>query len=303
MPLVPSVPNTRPITGSISVYGDLTIHGKRLLVENAQGEVISPFHDVPLWADEQKGLLNMVCEIPRNSNAKLEISKEEAMNPIKQDVKKGKIRFVKNLFPYHGYLWNYGAFPQTWESPLDIDAGTGCCGDNDPLDCIEIGGSIMASGSVHTVKVLGVLALLDEGETDWKVLVINTADPMAPLLNDLPDVKAHCPGLIEATRDWFRNYKIPDGKPANEFAFEGQVKDRAFALHVIQECNQSWRKLISGSIPAKAPEYDISIANRSVLGSPGLLHGTDLPMPSKDAALPDAPIDASVDHWAFVPRI
>ena len=41
-----------------------------------------------------------------------QISKDELLNPIKQDVKKGKLRFVRNCFPHHGYLWNYGAFPQ-----------------------------------------------------------------------------------------------------------------------------------------------------------------------------------------------
>jgi len=34
------------------------------------------------------------------------------LNPIKQDVKKGKLRYVDNCFPHHGYIWNYGAFPQ-----------------------------------------------------------------------------------------------------------------------------------------------------------------------------------------------
>jgi hypothetical protein len=41
-----------------------------------------------------------------------QISKEETLNPIKQDIKKGKLRFVRNCFPHKGYLWNYGAFPQ-----------------------------------------------------------------------------------------------------------------------------------------------------------------------------------------------
>lgn len=41
-----------------------------------------------------------------------QISKEEFLNPIKQDVKKGKLRFVRNCFPHKGYLWNYGAFPR-----------------------------------------------------------------------------------------------------------------------------------------------------------------------------------------------
>ena len=47
-----------------------------------------------------------------------QISKEETLNPIKQDTKKGKLRFVRNCFPHKGYLWNYGAFPQVrWREP------------------------------------------------------------------------------------------------------------------------------------------------------------------------------------------
>ena len=35
---------------------------------------------------------NMVVEIPRWSNAKMEIATKEVLNPIKQDTKKGKLR-------------------------------------------------------------------------------------------------------------------------------------------------------------------------------------------------------------------
>ena len=80
-------------------------------------QVVSPFHDIPLFADQNNGILNMVVEVPRWTNAKMEISKEEAFNPIKQDVKKGRLRFVRNCFPHHGYIWNYGAFPQVRASP------------------------------------------------------------------------------------------------------------------------------------------------------------------------------------------
>ena len=45
-------------------------------------------------------------------NLFLQIATKEKLNPIKQDVKKGKLRFVHNCFPYHGYIWNYGALPQ-----------------------------------------------------------------------------------------------------------------------------------------------------------------------------------------------
>ena len=73
---------------------------------------MSPFHDIPLFADQNNGIFNMIVEVPRWTNAKMEISKEEPFNPIKQDVKKGRLRYVRNCFPHHGYIWNYGAFPQ-----------------------------------------------------------------------------------------------------------------------------------------------------------------------------------------------
>lgn len=55
-----------------------------------------------------------------------QIDTKERLNPIKQDIKKGKLRYVANCFPHHGYIWNYGAFPQTWENPLHLDDSTGC---------------------------------------------------------------------------------------------------------------------------------------------------------------------------------
>lgn len=48
---------------------------------------MSPFHDIPFWVDKEKGIANMVVEIPRGQQAKLEISRDQALNPIKQDVK------------------------------------------------------------------------------------------------------------------------------------------------------------------------------------------------------------------------
>ena len=87
-----------------------TLEHRTFLEQN--GNVISPFHDVPLFADQNNGIFNMIVEVPRWTNAKMETSKEEAFNPIKQDIKKGRLRYVRNCFPHHGYIWNYGMFPQ-----------------------------------------------------------------------------------------------------------------------------------------------------------------------------------------------
>lgn len=41
-----------------------------------------------------------------------QIATKDPLNPIKQDVKNGKLRYVANVFPHKGYIWNYGAIPQ-----------------------------------------------------------------------------------------------------------------------------------------------------------------------------------------------
>jgi inorganic pyrophosphatase len=55
--------------------------------------------------------------------------------------------------------------------------------------------------------------MIDEGEADWKVVTIDAEDKWAPFLNDIDDVEKHLPGTLSAIREWFRTYKIPDGKP------------------------------------------------------------------------------------------
>ncbi|KAI1133543.1 inorganic pyrophosphatase [Nemania abortiva] len=260
------------------------------------GVPISPFHDIPLYANQEQTILNMVVEIPRWTNAKLEISKDELLNPIKQDVKKGKLRFVRNCFPHKGYLWNYGAFPQTWEDPNSIHPETKAKGDNDPLDVCEIGELVGYTGQVKQVKVLGVMALLDEEETDWKVIVVDIKDPLAPKLNDVEDVERHLPGLLRATNEWFRIYKIPDGKPENQFAFTGECKNKAYAMDVIHECAEAWEKLITG----KTQPGGVSTTNLTVSHSPSRVTPDQLPpIPANENLAPE-PIDSSIDKWFFI---
>ena len=94
-------------------------------------------------------------------------------------------------------------------------------GDNDPVDVCEIGQRweadcdsvsyiqlydvrVAKRGDVLEVKVLGLLAMIDDGETDWKMMVIDVNDPQAADLNNLEDVERLMPGFLAATRDWFR---------------------------------------------------------------------------------------------------
>ena len=49
----------------------------RVYVEK-DGQPVSPFHDIPLYANAEQTILNMVVEIPRWTNAKLEVSTHRA---------------------------------------------------------------------------------------------------------------------------------------------------------------------------------------------------------------------------------
>ncbi|KAG5518944.1 hypothetical protein PMAC_002475 [Pneumocystis sp. 'macacae'] len=275
----------------------------RVFIEK-NGEVISPFHDIPLYANAEKTVLNMIVEVPRWTNAKMEISKEELMNPIKQDSKRGRLRYetVFLIMDIYGIMGNSindpvfiylltvnslnRAFPQTWEDPSLINSETKAKGDNDPLDVCEIGETVGYIGQVKQVKVLGAMALIDEGETDWKIIVIDVNDPLAPKLNDVEDIERHLPGLIRATNEWFRIYKIPDGKPENNFAFSGECKNKKYASEIIRECMESWDRLVSGN------------TNTTVSCSP-FYSNESIDTPVGENYLP-APKDPSVDKWFFI---
>ncbi|MGK3741011.1 MAG: inorganic pyrophosphatase, partial [Bacillariaceae sp.] len=82
------------------------------------------------------------------------------------------------------FLLLLGCLPQTWEDPNVEHPVMKCFGDDDPIDVVEIGGSALAMGSVKEVKALGVLAMIDDGELDWKVVAVATDDPLAEEYND-----------------------------------------------------------------------------------------------------------------------
>ncbi|KAI6181222.1 Inorganic diphosphatase [Aphelenchoides besseyi] len=274
--------------------GNLYSLNYRLYIKGPNG-LISPWHDIPLYADEEKKIFNMVVEIPRWSNAKMEMATKEPLSPIKQDEKKGLPRFVHNIFPHKGYIWNYGALPQTWEDPNHKDEATNALGDNDPIDIVEIGQKVQHRGAIVQVKVLGVIALLDEGETDWKLVGIDVNDPAASYINDITDVESEFPGLLSATYEWFKIYKIPAGKPENSFGFNGEFKNREFAHEVINQTNAFWKSLI------KEGNSQLNTETHT----PGAAHKADdtewkkIVDAQKDIGV-DSPLPEDVDKWHFV---
>ncbi|KAL3926100.1 MAG: hypothetical protein SGPRY_003462, partial [Prymnesium sp.] len=214
--------------------------------DNGELKQISPWHDIPLYSPD--GYVHMVralneediTEIPKFSRAKFEIATGEPLNPIKQDVKNGKLRDYNygtildgRVLIAHECLAGYCGFP----------------GDNDPIDAVEIGYRMLRTGSVTRVKVLGCLAMIDDEETDWKVICIAADDPLATQLNDVrvcpflymsaelvgsagavSDVERLLPGYVSVMREWFRLYKTVDGKPMNKFGLNEQAMGRDYTM-------------------------------------------------------------------------
>jgi len=231
---------TREFVGSKS--GDFFLVGQpdyRVFV-TADGKRISPWHDLPIFplndgSREGRYLISFVNEIPRGTTAKMEIATKEEGNPIKQDIKKEKLR----NYPFAS-LVNYGAVPQTWENP-SIEALPGLKGDNDPVDVCDIGGPVLECGQVAVAKVLGILGMIDEGEMDWKVIAINRDDRRSEHINTIADVERVMPGKIKSIVQWFKQYKVPDGKPLNSFAFDEQAKDADYAIEIIRATHEHWK--------------------------------------------------------------
>ncbi|CAL5346895.1 unnamed protein product [Camellia sinensis] len=168
--------------------------------------MVSPWHDIPLHLGD--GVFNFIVEIPKETSAKMEVATDESYTPIKQYTKKGKLRY-------------YPKDPSFANSEVE-----GALGDNDPVDVVEIGQTRGKIGQIMKVKPLAALAMLDEGELDWKIVAISLDDPRASLVNDIDDVDKHLPGTLTAVRDWFRDYKIPDGKPAKKFGLGNKVANK-----------------------------------------------------------------------------
>ncbi|KAI8060268.1 inorganic pyrophosphatase [Gongronella butleri] len=257
------------------------------------GKVISPFHDISLFT-ETPGVFNMVVEIPRWTNAKFEINKETFLNPIKQDTKNGKVRYVPNLFPLKGYPGNYGALPQTWEDPNIAHKDTGAGGDNDPIDVFEIGDEVGYTGQIKQVKVLGVLAMVDSDETDWKLLTIDVKDPLASKINDVYDIDVQKPGLLSQITKFLITYKLPSGGARNIIAFNSKPQSKAYAVPLVFETHNYWKALVNGTTVAK----EISKENYSLRNSPFLIpdlaNVTSVPSANEK---PAASIPPEIDIW------
>ena len=244
-----SRPRVAPYADKRGTTMDGTFGGKDFSLSMNGGK--SFWHDVPLWKDEGKGVVNMITEIPMGVTAKMEVNKGTEGNSITQDMNgDGSPRY----YTYGTPFFNYGLIPQTWEDPEEYD------GDNDPLDVIEIGGGTLKMGSSVGCKVLGSLELIDEGETDHKIICIAEGSEHYGDVNDMDELELRLPGTEGRLVHWLKYYKTSDGKGVNELANGEDALGVDKALGVIRETNGYWKRLCKEKDTDGMKEYGFDLS-------------------------------------------
>ena len=119
---------------------------------------------------------------------------------------------------------------------------------------------------------------------------------LLPLLLLLPLPPPRSIVNTQATVEWFRIYKIPAGKPENRFAFNGEAKDKSFAMSVIREARAQWQKLNAGeTVHAKIEPNGTTTGTAAISQDEAKAIVAATP-----AATEDAPLDPSVNQWHYI---
>ncbi|CCW61470.1 unnamed protein product [Phytomonas sp. EM1] len=214
---------------------------------------VSAWHDIPRQPaycsnrdrdHKSDHIFTYVNEIPRGSRAKMELIKEEAYNPIAQDTFNKAPGCPLRFFSYGNIPFNYGFIPQTWENPDVLDKETKCFGDGDPIDVVQLGPTPEAIGNFMPVRVLGVLGLIDQNQTDWKIIV----EPIAIGGETYGSLERVPMEVQRQIVDWFRNYKTTEGKPPNEFVFNAEIRGVETALQILLNGGNEYEQLFSKRI-------------------------------------------------------
>jgi inorganic pyrophosphatase len=112
-------------------------------------------------------------------------------------------------------------------------------GDGDPLDiCVFSERPINRSDVVLQARVVGGLAMLDDGEADDKIIAVLNSDYLwadAKDIADLPEV------LVERLRHYFSTYKMVPGSDRQLVSIDS-VYDRARAEQVIRAAMEDYQE-------------------------------------------------------------
>jgi inorganic pyrophosphatase len=138
------------------------------------------WHDVTL-GDKSPDVFNAIIEIPKGSNNKYEIDKET-----------GLIALDRANYSSAPYPFDYGFAPKTlWD-------------DGDALDVVVLTTFPLNPGILVRVRPVAIMDMIDDGDSDAKIIAVPADDKRWDDVKDLGDVNPH---TIKEIEHFFKTYK------------------------------------------------------------------------------------------------
>lgn len=151
-------------------------------------------------------IVNVIIEIPKKSSVKYEY------NRVDKSISVDRILYGSEVYPQ-----NYGFLPDA----LDYDG--------DELDILVIADQSFMPGIKVPARIIGAMEMVDNGETDTKLIGVIDCDPRFNHIKTLSDVNEH---ILKEINNFFQNYKILQNKKVIVKGF----KDESWALNEYNEC-------------------------------------------------------------------
>lgn len=171
------------------------------------------WHEISL-GDDVPNTINTIIEIPEGSNNKYEIDKDT-----------GLIKLDRANYSSAPYPFDYGFAPQTlWE-------------DNDPLDVVVLTTFPLHPGILVKVRPVAVMEMIDDGESDYKIIGVPADDKRWEDTQDLNDLNKH---KVKEIEHFFKTYKELKGK--GTIVEINGIKGKKEAMEAIEKSIQLYKE-------------------------------------------------------------
>jgi inorganic pyrophosphatase len=144
-----------------------------------------PWHDLSPGEHIPHEFLSVI-EIPLGSSVKYELDKGS-----------GIIKMDRVLYSAVYYPANYGFIPQTLAE------------DHDPLDVLVLCQVPVVPLTIMHARTIGLMAMIDSGTKDYKVIAVATADPEYNSYHEASELPPHKLAMVKR---FFQDYKKLEGK-------------------------------------------------------------------------------------------
>ena len=154
-----------------------------------------------LWYDLTPGTadqMNVVIEIGKGSANKYELDKETGLITL------DRVLHSAQTFPF-----DYGFIPQTlWA-------------DGDALDVVLLTTYPLLAGTLVRARPVGLINMIDGGESDDKIIAVPVSDPRWDMVKDLEDINPH---TLKEFEHFFTTYKKLQNKEVKITGFAPKAK-------------------------------------------------------------------------------